>query len=83
MLLPTAMFTARSILFFIATSTAVECSAALPITATTITPTKILLMPIEWTAPSMELTRISLIQATPIVATASTMILVVCVHSGS
>ena len=45
MLLPTAMFSARSILFFSATRTAVECSAALPMTATTITPTKTLFIP--------------------------------------
>ena len=37
---PIAMLTARSILSFIATSTATQCSAALPTIATTITPMK-------------------------------------------
>src|SRR6185295_13072907 len=37
---PIEMLTARSILFFIATSTATQCSAALPTMATTITPMK-------------------------------------------
>src|SRR5262249_21700368 len=46
--LPTAMVTARSILFLAATSTAVECSAAFPTVATTMTPTNTSLMP---TAP--------------------------------
>src|SRR5438046_1385414 len=39
------MVKARSILFRIAASTAVECSAALPITATTITPMNRSVMP--------------------------------------
>ena len=70
--LPTAMLTARSIWFFIATSTAVECSAALPTIATTITPTNTELMPNEWAACSAESTSSSLITATPTVAAIST-----------
>ena len=42
---PIAMLTARSILFFCATSTATQCSAALPTIATTITPMKNSLRP--------------------------------------
>ena len=42
---PMAMFTARSILSFMATSTATQCSAALPTMATTMTPMKNSLSP--------------------------------------
>ena len=55
------MPTARSIWFFIATSTAVECSAALPTMATTTTPMKIWFIPSTWLACSTAPTRISLI----------------------
>ena len=74
MLLPIAIVTARSIWFLTATSTAVECSAALPMMATTMTPTKTLFMPSALPASSTEPTSISLIHATPAVATSSTMI---------
>ena len=71
---PIAMFTARSILFLEATSTATQCSAALPTIATTITPTKNSLRPIDSAASEIELTRISLITptATPAMASAMT-----------
>ena len=71
MLEPIAMFSARSIWFFIATSTAVECSAALPITATTITPTNTSVSPSTCEVSSTAPTSISLIHATSAVATTS------------
>ena len=56
---PIAMFTARSILSFIATSTATQCSAALPTIATTIAPMKNSESPIECEASVIEPTRTS------------------------
>ena len=53
------MFTARSILSFAATSTATQCSAALPTIATTNTPTKNSDRPISSDASLIEPTRIS------------------------
>ena len=53
------MFTARSILFLAATSTATQCSAALPTMATTNTPTKNWDRPIFSEASLIEPTRIS------------------------
>ena len=68
------MLTAMSILFLRAMRIAVECSAALPMMATRITPTKTSVMPqvlaVAWTAP----TRNSLITATNAVATSSTVV---------
>ena len=58
---PIAMFTARSILSLAATSTATQCSAALPTIATTNTPTKNCDSPMSWEASLIEPTRISLI----------------------
>jgi hypothetical protein len=55
-------------LFFIAMSTAVECSAALPMIATTITPTKTSVNPNEAEAASTAPTRNSLMSATSAVA---------------
>ena len=83
MLLPMAMVTARSILFFMATKIAVECSAALPMVATTMTPTKTLFMPRESAAALTEPTRNSLMTATAAVAATSTRIAVRRRHSGS
>ena len=60
---PMEMLTARSILFLAATSTATQCSAALPTIATTITPTKNSLSPIVSDASEIEPTRISDISA--------------------
>ena len=56
---PIAMLTARSILFLTATSTATQCSAALPTIATTITPMKNSERPIDSDASEIEPTRIS------------------------
>ena len=68
---PIAMLTERSILSLIATSTATQCSAALPTIATTITPMKNSLRPIDSEAASIEPTRISDITPTATPATAS------------
>ena len=57
---PIAMPSARSILFLLATSIAVECSAALPTTATTTTPMKTLPRPSAVPAASTASTRNSL-----------------------
>ena len=64
------MFTARSILSFMATSTATQCSAALPTMATTMTPMKNSLSPSFEAASEIEPTRISDITptATPAIA---------------
>ena len=57
---PIAMLTARSILSLRATSTATQCSAALPTIATTITPTKNSLRPTaDSEASEIDPTRIS------------------------
>ena len=56
---PIAMLTARSILSLRATSTATQCSAALPTIATTITPMKNSERPIASEASEIEPTRIS------------------------
>src|SRR5882724_8757648 len=71
---PIAMLTARSILFFIATSTATQCSAALPTIATTITPMKNSERPIECEASVIEPTSTSDITPTrtPAIARAIT-----------
>src|SRR5919201_1771856 len=55
---PIAMFTARSILFLRATSTATQCSAALPTIATTIAPMKNSLRPTFCAASAIAQTRI-------------------------
>ena len=68
---PIAMLTARSILSFIATSTATQCSAALPTIATMITPMKNSLSPMLSAASEIEPTRISDITPTAMPATAS------------
>ena len=68
---PIAMFTARSILSLDATSTATQCSAALPTVATTITPTKNSLRPMDFEASEIEPTRISDMMPTATPATAS------------
>src|SRR5205809_4299105 len=65
---PIAMPTLRSILFFIAMSMAVECSAALPTIATTITPTKTSVRPTESRTFSIVPTRNSESSATKAVA---------------
>ncbi len=65
------MFTDRSILSLAATSTATQCSAALPTIATTNTPTKNSDSPMSWLASSIEPTRISLIRPTSTAAPAS------------
>ena len=67
---PIAMLTARSILSFYATSTATQCSAALPTIATTITPMKNSESPIDSEASLIEPTRTSDITptATPAIA---------------
>ena len=64
------MFTARSILSFAATSTATQCSAALPTIATTNTPTKNSDSPISCEASEIEPTRISDIRPTSTAAIA-------------
>ncbi len=56
---PIAMLTERSILSLTATKTATQCSAAFPTIATTITPMKNSLNPIECEVSSIEPTRIS------------------------
>ena len=58
------MFTARSILFLAATSTATQCSAALPTIATTKTPMKNSDRPISSAVSVIEPTRISDIRPT-------------------
>ena len=58
------MFTARSILSFAATSTATQCSAALPTIATTNTPTKNSDRPMSSEASLIEPTSTSLITPT-------------------
>ena len=68
MLEPMAMLKARSIWFFSATSTAVLCSAALPMMATAMTPTKTSVRPSTFVAGSTACTSSSLIQATSAVA---------------
>ena len=65
-----AMFTARSILSLAATSTATQCSAALPTIATTNTPTKNSESPMSCEASSIEPTRISLMRPTSTAAAA-------------
>ena len=65
------MFTARSILSLAATSTATQCSAALPTIATTIAPMKNSLSPIDSAASAIDPTRTSLITPTSTPATAS------------
>src|SRR3954469_11930933 len=71
---PTAMLTARSILSFIATSTATQCSAALPTIATTITPIKNSESPTDSEASVIEPTSTSDITptSTPAIASAIT-----------
>ena len=71
---PIAMLTARSILSFIATRTATQCSAALPTIATTITPMKNSERPIDSEASVIEPTRTSDITPTrtPAIASAIT-----------
>ena len=64
------MFTARSILSLAATSTATQCSAALPTIATTNTPTKNSDSPMSSEASLIEPTRISLITPTATAARA-------------
>ncbi len=66
---PIAMLTARSILSFMATATATQCSAALPTIATTMTPMKNSESPSEWEAAVSEPTRISDITPTATPAT--------------
>ncbi len=68
------MFTARSILSLTATSTATQCSAALPTIATTITPMKNSERPIECEASVIEPTSTSDITPTrtPAIASAAT-----------
>ena len=61
---PIAMFTARSILSLAATSTATQCSAALPTIATMKTPTKNSDRPMSSEASLMDPTRTSLITPT-------------------
>src|SRR5215467_13063390 len=56
---PIAMLTERSILSFIATRTATQCSAALPTIATTITPMKNSERPTACDASEIEPTRTS------------------------
>ena len=65
------MFSARSIWSFIATTTATQCSAALPTIPTTNTPMKKGERPIERDAPRIEWTRTSLITPTRTAPTAS------------
>ncbi len=65
------MFTAASIRFFAAMRMAVECSAALPMMATTITPTNTSLHPNASAVTSAAPTRSSAITATPAVAASS------------
>ena len=67
------MFTARSILFLAATSTATQCSAALPTVATTMMPMKNSLRPMDSDASEIEPTRISDISPTSLPATNSAM----------
>ena len=76
---PIAMFTARSIWSLRATSTATQCSAALPTIATTITPMKNSLRPTPSAASEIEPTRISDITptATPAIASITTERLIV------
>src|SRR5215510_4842710 len=71
---PTAMLTERSILSFSATSTATQCSAALPTIATTITPMKNSERPTDSEASVIEPTRTSDISPTrtPAIASAIT-----------
>ena len=68
------MLTARSILSLRATSTATQCSAALPTIATTITPMKNSESPTDSEASEIEPTRISDISptATPAIASIET-----------
>src|ERR687886_2523171 len=68
---PMAMLTARSILFLAATSTATQCSAALPTNATTIAPMKNWLRPTDLAASEIEPTRSSDMTPTAMPATAS------------
>ncbi len=65
------MLTARSILSFIATTTATQCSAALPTMATTMTPMKNSERPIECEASVIEPTSTSDMRPTRTPATAS------------
>src|SRR6186997_1577475 len=71
---PIAMFTARSILSLRATSTATQCSAALPTIATTITPMKNSVRPIDSEASAIDPTSTSDITPTATPAIASQMI---------
>ena len=64
------MLTARSILSLAATSTATQCSAALPTIATTNTPTKNSDSPMSCEASEIEPTSTSLIRPTSTAATA-------------
>src|SRR5438874_13836714 len=68
---PIAMLTAKSILSLYATSTATQCSAALPTIATTTAPMKNGESPMAFDASSIECTRISLMPPTAKPATAS------------
>src|SRR3954469_4823805 len=68
---PIAMLTERSILSLRATSTATQCSAALPTIATTIGQMKNSERPIDCEASAIEPTRISDITPTAIPAAAS------------
>ena len=68
---PIEMLTARSILSLRATSTATQCSAALPTIATTIAPMKNSLIPAFSAVSEIEPTRISDISATAAPASAS------------
>jgi hypothetical protein len=68
---PTATPMARSILSFMATVTAVTCSAALPTMGNKIKPTKVSEMPLPSTMPSILSTRNSAHRATKTVDTTS------------
>lgn len=80
---PTAISTATSILFFIAITTAVECSAAFPIIGIIIIPTKNSLNPSVAVNESTPLTKNSLSIAINIVAIAKTNIDFLSVHLAS
>src|SRR5205807_8179159 len=69
---PIAMLTARSILSLAATSTATQCSAALPTIATTIAPMKNSLRPISFAVSEIEPTNSSDITPTSTPANART-----------
>src|SRR5919109_3408468 len=68
---PIAMLTARFILSLYATSTATQCSAALPTIATTIAPMKNSLIPTDCDASEIDPTSTSDITPTPMPATPS------------